>query len=165
MRGGARQPATGSGHNATDTRWHLYSSQPSAEMAYTPTELYLIEDESKGVQKVGSMKESTKPVEEEDEVMGGTVRYFKEHTVTFSQAVKVTSKNPTLVAEVYGQYCLSPEEGGMCKPLRLPFSWTFTAEIEREDEIKEGAIGTDPKGTEKGEGGGESSDVARGKPI
>ena len=105
--------------DVVDTRWHLYSVQPSAEMAYTPTEFYLVEDESKDVKKVGEMTESVKPVEEPDEIMGGVVRYFKEHTVTFTQKVRVTGPSPRVTAEVYGQYCLSPEEGGMCKPLRF----------------------------------------------
>lgn len=140
-----------------DTRWHLYSVQPSPEMAYTSTEFYLVEDDSKGIQKVGGMTESVKPVEEPDEIMGGVVRYFKEHTITFTQKVKVTSKSPKMVAEVYGQYCLSPEEGGMCKPLRLPFTWEFTAK-EKAAEVEEVApeeTNTDETNGGSGEDGSE----------
>lgn len=146
-----------------DTRWHLYSVKPSPEMAYTPTELYIVPDESKDIKAVGPMKESVKPVEEPDEIMGGVVRYFKEHTVTFTQTLEITGPNPTLTAELYGQYCLTPEEGGQCKPLRLPFNWKFKADPLKND-IPEGAIAPKPEipNNETAQGGGEDETDAGG---
>ena len=105
--------------------WHLYSAQPSEEFAYMPTEFYLDPDNSKDVELAGSMNEIMTPKEEQDEVMG-TIRFFEENKVAFSQGFKLTGKNPRLVGEIYGQVCLDPEQGGKCIPLRVPVKWNFT---------------------------------------
>lgn len=111
-----------------DPNWHIYSSIPSEEMAYTPTEFALFEDEAADIEKVGGMTENVAPKEEFDEIMEGTVRYFTEKEVTFSQEFKISGPNPVISGEVFGQICLDPEAGGQCKPLRLPFSYQFSAE-------------------------------------
>ena len=108
-----------------ESGWHLYSAQPSEEFAYMPTEFYLDFDNTKDVELAGSMKEIMTPKEELDEVMG-TIRFFEEDKVAFSQGFRLTGKNPQLVGEIYGQVCLDPEKGGKCIPLRVPVIWNFT---------------------------------------
>lgn len=105
--------------------WHLYSAQPSDEFAYMPTEFYLDPDNSKDIELEGGMQEINTPKEEQDEVMG-TIRFFEEKGVVFSQSFKVTGKIPKLVGEIYGQICLDPEKGGQCIPLRVPVAWDLT---------------------------------------
>lgn len=107
--------------------WHLYSSRADGEISYNPTELYLYEDESKGAALSGKMTENKKPREYEDELMGGTIRDFKEKEVKFCQKIKITEVNVDLVGELSAQTCVDPDQGGMCKFLKLPFSWKFTA--------------------------------------
>lgn len=120
--------------------WHLYSSRDDGNTAYNPTMLEVFDDESTGMKKVGKMSEDKKPRETEDELMGGLIRDFKEHEVTFCQDLKVTSANVSLVAEFSAQTCT---DAGMCKFLKLPFEWKFTA---KDCGGKTGDTGsTDPK--------------------
>lgn len=104
--------------------WHLYSSRRDGNTAYQPTELAIFDDESKGIKLSGGMTENRKAQEREDELMGGLIRDFKEHDVTFTQKLKITGKDVVLVGEFAGQYCT---EAGMCKFMKAPLEWKFTA--------------------------------------
>lgn len=111
------------GHINTDG-WHLYSSRDDGNISYNPTMLEVFPEESSGIELSGKMTEDKKPREKEDELMGGTIRDFAEHEVTFCQDLKITATNVNLVSELAAQTCT---DAGMCKFLRLPFEWKFTA--------------------------------------
>ena len=104
--------------------WHLYSAREDGEISYNATMLDIFADESKGAKKKGKMTENKKADEFEDELLGGLIRQFHEKEVIFSQKIEITSKDVNLVAELSAQTCTSE---GMCKFLKLPFEWTFTA--------------------------------------
>lgn len=108
--------------------WHLYSSNASGNISYNPTELAFFDDETKGAELKGSMTENKKPHEYEDELMGGTIRDFKEREVTFCQKIKITAADVDIVGELAAQICVDPDKGGMCKFLNLPFTWKFKAQ-------------------------------------
>ena len=104
--------------------WHLYSSRDDGNISYNATMLDVFDDESKGAKKRGKMSENKKPDEREDELMGGTIREFHDKEVKFSQKIEITSSDVHIVAEFSAQTCTS---AGMCKFLKLPFEWKFTA--------------------------------------
>ena len=91
-----------------DYKWHLYSSQPTPEGAYKPTEFYL-DKNNLNVSLLGPLKEQIKPFEEMDAIMGGMVRFFKEHKVTFKQELKITGANAVLSGALEFQVCISAE--------------------------------------------------------
>ncbi len=107
--------------------WHLYSSRTDGEISYKPTEFYIFEEDSEGAELSGNMTENKKPHEFEDELMGGVIRDFKEKEVTFCQKIKITKENVDIEAELAFQFCVDPDQGGMCKFLNLPFEWAFKA--------------------------------------
>lgn len=104
--------------------WHLYSARTDGEISYNPTMLDVFDDESKGAKKKGKMSENKKPDEREDDILGGIIRDFHEKEVIFTQKIEITSKDVHIVAELSAQTCTSE---GMCKFLKLPFEWKFTA--------------------------------------
>ncbi|HHG83971.1 MAG TPA: hypothetical protein ENJ82_04415, partial [Bacteroidetes bacterium] len=106
--------------------WHLYSSRTDGEISYNPTMLDVFLDESNGVKLKGKMTENKQPREIEDELMGGLIRDFKEHEVTFCQNLEITAANVNVVAEFSAQTCT---DAGMCKFLKLPFEWKFKAKV------------------------------------
>ena len=68
--------------------WHLYSSRTDGNISYKPTEFFIFQEDSKGAELSGKMTENKKPREYEDELMGGTIRDFKEKEVTWCQKVR-----------------------------------------------------------------------------
>lgn len=121
--------------------WHLYSSSTEGNISYNATELYFYPEESKGAELSGKMTENKKPREYEDELMGGTIRDFKEKEVKFFQKIKITSEDVSIEGELSAQTCVDPDQGGMCKFLKLPFSWKFKAKSCEE----EAAVTPEPK--------------------
>ena len=148
--------------------WHLYSSSKKGNISYNATELLFFEEDSKGAVVSGNMTENKKPHEYEDELMGGTIRDFKEKEVTFCQKIKITDKDVDVEGELAAQICVAPEKGGMCKFLNLPFTWKFTAKEAANGAVEEGNAGdkVDPveengngdkvEGNEGNEGDGEN---------
>lgn len=100
--------------------WHLYSARDDGNISYNPTMLDVFLDESKGIKLKGKMTENKTPREKEDELMGGLIRDFKEHEVTFCQNLEITAENVEVIAELSAQTCT---DAGMCKFLKLPFEW------------------------------------------
>jgi len=113
---------------ALDHKWHLYSSISDDETANKPTEFFIFEEDSKGAKLNGKMTENKTPKSIPDEIMGGYMREFKEHEVTFCQKIKITEENVKLEAEFAFQYCLSEQDGGQCKFAKYDFLWDFKAQ-------------------------------------
>ncbi len=67
-------------------KWHIYALNPGTAEGLIPPSFTFTPD--KDVKMVGKMKEQRKPVTEKDEVLGGTVSYFKTEA-TFVQEVEV----------------------------------------------------------------------------
>ena len=128
--------------------WHLYSARQDGNISYNPTELFLFDDESKGGGLSGKMTENKKPHSYEDELMGGTIREFKEQEIKFTQKIKITDPDVNLSGEFSAQTCCTPEMGGMCKFLKLDWSWKFTAK-----ECKEESATTSPTKAKNENGG------------
>lgn len=140
--------------------WHLYSSRTDGNISYKATEFFIFKEDSKGASLSGKMTENKKPKEYEDELMGGTIREFKEHEVTYCQKIKITEENVDIEAEFAFQFCVAPEKGGMCKFLNLPFEWEFKAKT-CGNEVATPDNGTaDPeKGANEGNENGASTDA------
>lgn len=68
--------------------WHIYSSEPSAEGVYRPAEVGW-EINSRGFEAGAGIKEEGRMTTQVDDVLGGTVRYYKEKVV-FLQPIQVT---------------------------------------------------------------------------
>ena len=106
--------------------WHLYSTQPAPNgMGYNPTRFEFIAEESKGIKISGQMSENPRPVSLWDDLMRDSLRYFREHDVTFDQKFKITGSEVKLIGEFSYQICVDPEGGGQCRFLALPFEYSF----------------------------------------
>lgn len=68
--------------------WHVYSARESEDGAYPPTQLTLAEG-CKGLEAGDQLLEKGELKSEYDELMGGTLLYYKEK-VFFSRSIKVT---------------------------------------------------------------------------
>ncbi len=104
--------------------WHLYSSRADGKTAYNPTMLDVFKEESKGMKLKGKMTENHKPIEIEDELMGGTIREFHEKQVDFSQRIEITGPDVVIVGKFEAQTC-KDNEG--CFFLKPDFKWSFKA--------------------------------------
>lgn len=93
-----------------DASWHLYDTN-LPEGGPLSTTFNMDEDETKGIELVGDMKATTKPLLEQSEAFGMELRYF-EKTATFVQRVKLTSDKAKLVGYVEYMAC----SGGQCIP-------------------------------------------------
>ena len=93
-----------------DASWHLYDTQ-LPDGGPLPTTFNIDEDESNGVEAVGTMKATTKPLTEFSQAFNMNLKYF-ETTVTFTQRVKVTKPKGKLVGYVEYMACT----GGQCTP-------------------------------------------------
>jgi len=103
--------------------WHVYSAIPSEEGAYQPAVLGW-EETSLGFSAGDKLLEEGSMTSSFDDIMGGTVRYYKEK-VLFSQEIKLTEKDVALVG--YFDYMACNEF--KCIPL--------TAEFKLETKAKE----------------------------
>lgn len=88
---------------------HVFSVVPPDKAANLPTTLELNKS-AKGVELQGPLKEVGKPVAEDDEIFGTTVRYFHGKAV-FKQDFRLTGAKALLSATLNYQVC---DEGGMC---------------------------------------------------
>lgn len=104
-----------------DESWHLYDTE-LPDGGPLPTTFNMDEDETTGVELVGKLKATTKPVSEYSEPFHMEVKYFK-NTVTFTQRVKVTGSKGNLVGYVEFMAC----KGGQCiPPQEADFSFQLT---------------------------------------
>ncbi|MCB9231362.1 MAG: thioredoxin family protein [Bacteroidia bacterium] len=118
---------TFSGHVKED-RWHIYSAKPApGGMGYSATEFKIFAKETKGLVKSGSMRDKNVATAYWDDIMEDTVRYFKQHDVSFSQDFKITCATVELEGAFGYQICVDPESGGQCRFPSLPFTWKFKA--------------------------------------
>lgn len=105
--------------------WHLYSADPSGEIAYNNTNLEFFKDEFVGAELSGVMKDGAKPHEELDELMGGIIRHFDNgQKVSFTQKVKITATKIDVTGQFNAQIC---QDNGSCVFARFPFTWKATA--------------------------------------
>jgi DsbC/DsbD-like thiol-disulfide interchange protein len=95
--------------------WHVYSALPSEEGAYMPAVLGW-EPASSGFSASEKLNEEGSMTSSMDDVMGGTVRYYKAK-VLFSQEIKLTEKDVKLVG--FFDYMACNEE--KCIPLTAEF--------------------------------------------
>ncbi len=95
--------------------WHVYSALPSEEGAYMPAALGW-EPASAGFSANEKLNEEGSMTSSMDDVMGGTVRYYKTK-VLFSQDIKLTEKDVILVG--FFDYMACNEE--KCIPLTAEF--------------------------------------------
>jgi DsbC/DsbD-like thiol-disulfide interchange protein len=95
--------------------WHVYSALPSDEGAYMPAVLGW-EPASSGFVAGEKLNEEGSMTSSMDDVMGGTVRYYK-MKVLFSQEIKLTEKDVKLVG--FFDYMACNEE--KCIPLTAEF--------------------------------------------
>lgn len=103
--------------------WHVYSAIPSEDGAYQPAVLGW-DITSRGFETEAKLEEKGGLIEAFDEIMNGTVRYYK-GVVVFSQEMKLTEKEVLL--EGFFDYMACNDE--KCIPL--------TAEIKLEAKAKE----------------------------
>ena len=103
--------------------WHVYSAIPSEDGAYQPAVLGW-DITSRGFETEAKLEEKGGLIEAFDEIMNGTVRYYK-GVVVFSQEMKLTEKEVLL--EGFFDYMACNDE--KCIPL--------TAEIKFEAKAKE----------------------------
>ena len=95
------------------TDWHFYSQYSEGTM---PMAFYF--DDIKGYKTIGDVKESPKPKEEYDDVLGGLTKYWDDKA-TFKQKIKVTTKDKVHIhGAVEYQACIN----GACMPLTYNFS-------------------------------------------
>ena len=93
-----------------DATWHLYDTQ-LPEGGPLPTTFNLDEDETKGIELVGTFKATTEPKTEHSEAFDMDLKYFV-NTATFVQRVKLTEPKAKLVGYVEFMACT----GGQCTP-------------------------------------------------
>ncbi len=108
--------------NATiEKKWHLYGQYfPDGG----PIRLIFSFEKSKNFDLVGKTLESPKPIEEQDDIFGIKVQFFKDKA-TFKQKIKrLTDKNFKISAKVEGQACL---DDGKCVQLEQDFSFNIEA--------------------------------------
>lgn len=103
--------------------WHVYSALPSEDGAYQPTVLGW-EITSRGFTAEAKLDEKGGLIEAFDEIMNGTVRYYKGQVV-FEQELKLTEKEVVLAG--YFDYMACNDE--KCIPL--------TADLKLETNAKE----------------------------
>lgn len=101
--------------------WHVYSALPSEEGAYQPAAVGW-EIQSRGFEAAEKLEESGAMTSMFDEIMNGTVRYYKGQ-VTFSQELKLTEVQVTLVG--YFDYMACNDE--KCIPLTADLNLEATA--------------------------------------
>lgn len=82
--------------------WHVFSSDQDPEVGPLPTSVKFTKNPT--FELVGKLQPVGKPVEKQDEIFGGPVRYF-EGKATFRQTVKILAKNPKLAGEIDAQTC------------------------------------------------------------
>jgi DsbC/DsbD-like thiol-disulfide interchange protein len=95
--------------------WHVYSALPSDDGAYMPAVLGW-EIESRGFTAGDKLLEDGVLTSSFDDIMGGTVRYYKAK-VLFSQEIKVTESEVIMVG--FFDYMACNEE--KCIPLTAEF--------------------------------------------
>ena len=100
--------------------WHLYGAN-SPDGAFRATTVDL-GDKAKGVNIVGGLSDQGKRVEEYDEIMEGTLIYFK-GAATYVQKMKVTSENVRIQGRLDFQYCRESQ----CVFNTFNFDQTLTA--------------------------------------
>lgn len=93
-----------------DATWHLYDTK-LPEGGPLPTTFNIDEDESSGIESVGDLKATTKPLIEHSTAFEMDLKYF-ETTATFIQRVKVTKPKGKLVGYIEYMTC----SGGQCTP-------------------------------------------------
>lgn len=90
--------------------WHLYDSE-LPEGGALPTTFNLDEDESSGIELIGTFKANEKAISEYSEAFKMELKYFTK-TVTFIQKVKLTQPKARLIGYVEFMAC----RGGQCIP-------------------------------------------------
>lgn len=99
--------------NIVKANWHAYSASKAPNTANKPTDFLPDLSLCKDLKLVSVLKDTQKPHEYEDEIMGGFMREFNEHKVRWIQKVIITGPNPVLVGETDYQVCLTD---GKCIP-------------------------------------------------
>ncbi len=112
--------------------WHLYSSADGGA-GYKTTSL-ILEKESIGLVLVSPLRDKQKPYSYYDDLMMDSIRYFKNHAVSFEARLKVTAANPVLSGYFEYQVCVDPEGGGKCM---FPY-FDLLAKLETEDVAENG---------------------------
>lgn len=82
--------------------WHVFSSDQDPEVGPIPTSVKFTKNPT--FELVGKLEPVGKPVQKQDEIFGGPVRYF-EGKATFRQKVKILKENPKLSGEIEAQTC------------------------------------------------------------
>jgi thiol:disulfide interchange protein DsbD len=82
--------------------WHVFSSDQNPEVGPIPTSVKFAKSPTFAL--VGKLEPVGKPVQKQDELFGGPVRYF-EGKATFRQRVKILAENPKLSGEIEAQTC------------------------------------------------------------
>lgn len=93
-----------------DATWHLYDTK-LPEGGPLSTSFNLDEDETSGIELVGSFKATTTPKTEHSEAFDMQLRFF-DNSVTFIQRVKVTKPEANLIGFIEFMACT----GGQCTP-------------------------------------------------
>jgi DsbC/DsbD-like thiol-disulfide interchange protein len=101
--------------------WHVYSALPSDDGAYQPT-VVGYEITSRGFEASAKLDENGPMLSMFDEIMNGTVRYYKA-PVVFSQELKLTETEVVLAG--YFDYMACNEE--KCIPLTAEFNFDAKA--------------------------------------
>lgn len=97
------------------TDWKIYSAIPSEEEVYMPAGVSY-DITSEGFEAAEKMEEEGPLVRQMDDVMGGTVRYYK-RKVIFSQSIKITSAD-VLIAGTFDYMACNEFK---CIPLGMDF--------------------------------------------
>jgi DsbC/DsbD-like thiol-disulfide interchange protein len=101
--------------------WHVYSAIPSEDGAYQPAVLGW-DITSRGFESGAKIEEKGGLIEAFDEIMNGTVRYYKGQVV-FSQEIKLTETE--VILEGYFDYMACNDE--KCIPLTAEVKFEATA--------------------------------------
>jgi len=83
--------------------FHVYSSIPPAKQANYVTQFEL-DKTSKGVVVMGKLKENGNLEKQYDSIFETNVQYFSKKA-TFRQEIKISGKNPLIIAELSYQIC------------------------------------------------------------
>lgn len=125
-----------------DPGFHVYSAVPPKDWPNLSS-FFELDEESAGIEIVGSMQEKGHPETTYDDVFETDITIFHDK-ITFSQKLKVTAANPNLAALLRFQVC----DDSRCIPGVAEFSKKITT-VEKKSEAVTPPVAIPPKVEEK----------------